>query len=32
MSDAFKKVFIRVIGAEIIVLALLALLQMRYSR
>jgi hypothetical protein len=32
MSPAFRRVFVRVIGAELFVLALLALLQARYSR
>ena len=32
MSAGFKRVFIRVIAAELLALALLALLQARYSR
>jgi hypothetical protein len=32
MSASFRRVFIRVIAAELVALALLALLQTRYSR
>jgi hypothetical protein len=32
MSTPFRRVFVRVLAAELFVLALLALLQARYSR
>jgi hypothetical protein len=32
VSTAFRRVFVRVLAAELFVLALLALLQARYSR
>jgi hypothetical protein len=32
MTTSFRRVFVRVIAAELVVLGLLALLQARYSR